>query len=316
MQARLGHDGPVIDRFDEFPRADWARLREATPLSLSPDDLDTLRGINERLDIHEVEEVYLPLTRLLNLHITATQQLAAVTDTFLATPPAPVPYIIGIGGSVAVGKSTTARVLQQVLSQWPNHPSVDLITTDGFLFPNAELEAKGLLQRKGFPESYDTAALVETLRSLKSGSSRVTAPVYSHLRYDIVPGEQTVVESPEVVIVEGLNVLQGGAALTSVVASDFFDFSIFVDAPEATIKQWYIERFLTLRDAVFSNPDSYFRHYADLGTEEATKVASGIWESINAPNLRENIAPTRNRAQCILTKGANHRVERIALQKS
>jgi len=306
----------VSDRFDEFSRVDWAKLREATPLSLSTNDLEAVRGINERLDLQEVEEVYLPLSRLLNLHITATQQLAAVTDTFLATDPAPVPYIIGIGGSVAVGKSTTARVLQQVLSQWPNHPSVDLITTDGFLFPNAVLEEKGLLQRKGFPESYDTASLVEALRDIKSGSPHVTTPVYSHLRYDIVPDEVNTIESPDVVIVEGLNVLQGNGAMSSVVVSDFFDFSIYVDAPEATIKTWYIERFQTLRDAVFSHPDSYFQHYAELDAAQATEVASGIWDSINAPNLQKNIAPTRNRAHCILTKGANHQVEKVLLQKS
>ena len=227
-----------------------------------------------------------------------------------------MPYIIGIGGSVAVGKSTTARVLQRLLAQWPNHTSVDLVTTDGFLYSNAELEERGLLQRKGFPESYDTAALIEALRSIKSGEPRVTAPVYSHLRYDIVPGDEQVIAAPDVVIVEGLNVLQGGNALTSVVASDFFDFSIYVDAPEATIKQWYIDRFLMLRESVFSNPDSYFKHYASLDTDEASEVAGAIWDEINAPNLEENIAPTVKRATCILTKGNAHHVERVSLQKS
>jgi len=306
----------VDGRFDEFARDEWAKLREATPLTLSTEDLDALRGINERLDLNEVEQIYLPLSRLLNLHISATQQLAAVTDTFLSTTPAPVPYIIGIGGSVAVGKSTSARVLQRLLSQWSNHPSVDLITTDGFLFSNAELERRGLLQRKGFPESYDTAALIEVLRAIKSGVSPVTAPVYSHLRYDIVPGEETTITKPDVVIVEGLNVLQGSPASHNVVVSDFFDFSIYVDAREESIKQWYVERFQTLREAVFSHPDSYFRHYADLDSDEAETVASGIWDQINAPNLSQNIAPTRGRATCILTKGAQHLVERVSLQKS
>ena len=307
---------PVVDRFDEFSRQEWSKLREATPLSLSVDELVALRGINDRLDLSEVEDVYLPLSRLLNLHITATQQLAAVTDTFLSTSPAPVPYIIGIGGSVAVGKSTTARVLQRLLAQWPNHTSVDLITTDGFLYPNAVLEERGLLQRKGFPESYDTAAIIEVLRSIKSGQHGVVTPVYSHLRYDIVPGEELVIDAPHVVIVEGLNVLQGGSALTSVVASDFFDFSIYVDAPEETIKQWYVDRFLTLRESVFSNPDSYFQHYASLDHDQAVQVAGTIWDEINAPNLAENIAPTLRRATCILTKGTAHHVERVSLQKS
>ncbi|MGI9642278.1 MAG: type I pantothenate kinase, partial [Acidimicrobiia bacterium] len=283
---------------------------------LSSDDLEKVRGTNDRLDMNEVEEVYLPLSRLLNLHITATQQLSAVTDTFLSTEPAAVPYIIGIGGSVAVGKSTTARVLQALLSHWPTHPSVDLITTDGFLLPNAELARRGLMSRKGFPESYDTAALIDVLREMKSGTPTVSAPVYSHLSYDILPDEQIVLRQPDVLIVEGLNVLQGNGSSQNQFVSDFFDFSVYVDADESEIKSWYIERFLTLRESVFQNPESYFRNYADLDREEAIGVAAAIWDEINAPNLAENIAPTKNRARCILTKGVNHQVERIQIQKT
>lgn len=304
------------ERFEEFDRTSWAALRASTPLTLDDRELDEIRGINERLDIREVEDVYLPLSRLLNLHISATQSLAAVTDTFLATEPAPVPYIIGIGGSVAVGKSTTARVLQHLLAQWPNHPSVGLLTTDGFLFPNAELEKRGVMHRKGFPESYDTAALIDALKEIKSGTPTVVAPTYSHLSYDIVPDEFVTIRQPDVLIVEGLNVLQGNPTSANLFVSDFFDFSIYVDADEATIKTWYVERFLALRDSVFAHPESYFRHYAPLDEAEAIEVANRIWDQINAPNLAQNIAPTRQRASCILFKGNNHLVERILLRKS
>lgn len=302
--------------FESFSRDEWSALRAATPLTLSKEDLEAVRGVNEQLDMQEVEEVYLPLSRLLNLHIAATQQLAAVTDIFLHTEPAPIPYIIGIGGSVAVGKSTTARVLQTLLSHWPSHPKVDLVTTDGFLFPNAELERRGLMTRKGFPESYDTPALVDLLRNIKSGEDRVVAPVYSHLAYDIVPDEQIVLEQPDVLIVEGLNVLQGSSASDNRFVSDFFDFSIYVDAEESTIKAWYVDRFLTLCESVFQNPDSYFRHYANLNRDEAIGVASSIWDEINAPNLSLNIAPTRTRSRCILTKGHNHQVESVQILKT
>lgn len=312
----MGQSIRVEARFERFTRDSWAGLRAATPLTLSTDDLDNIRGINERLDQSEVEEVYLPLSRLLNLHISATQQLAAVSDIFLSTAPDPVPYIIGIGGSVAVGKSTTARVLQSLLASWPDHPHVELITTDGFLYPNKTLTERDLMHRKGFPESYDTVALLDVLQSIKSGVRSVKTPTYSHLTYDIVPDEYVVISQPDVLIVEGLNVLQGNSTAQDLFVSDFFDFSIYVDAPEDQIKTWYIERFLTFRESVFSNPNSYFRHYADLDEAQATAVASSIWDEINAPNLSENIAPTRQRAQCILRKGTNHRVEEVALLKS
>lgn len=284
-------------------------------MTLASSDIDRLRGINEHLDLNEVEEVYLPLSRLLNLHITKTQQLAAVADTFLGTDPAPVPYIIGIGGSVAVGKSTTARVLQSLLSNWDDHPRVGLLTTDGYLYPNAELQRRGLMDRKGFPESYDTSALISALRAVKSGQPVVETPTYSHLEYDIVPGETYEVRQPDVLIVEGLNVLQGNPTSSNLFVSDFFDFSIYVDADETLIKQWYIDRFLAFRESFFANPLSYFRNYASLDTEEATTTAVSIWESINAPNLRSNIAPTKHRASCILSKGDRHQVTSVSIQK-
>ncbi len=305
----------VDRRFEEFSRPEWAALRASTPLTLNDADIDRIRGIHEQLDFDEIEEVYLPLSRLLNLHITKTQQLATVADTFLGTDAAPVPYIIGLGGSVAVGKSTTARLLQSLLSNWSDHPSVGLLTTDGYLYSNEELAEADLMERKGFPESYDTAALIETLQAVKSGQAVVKTPVYSHLGYDIVKDTFEEIRQPDVLIVEGLNVLQANPSSSNLFVSDFFDFSIYVDAEEALIEQWYIDRFLVFRESVFSNPKSYFRHYADLDTAEATAVASGIWDRINAPNLRSNIAPTRTRAQCILTKGENHRVVKVSLQK-
>lgn len=315
LPAFSGHPVAVPDRYRSFDRESWAKRRESTPLTLTDEDLDRIRGINEHLDLDEVKNVYLPLSRLLNLHISATQNLSSVTDTFLGSEPDPVPYVIGVAGSVAVGKSTSARVLQTLLANWPGHPNVALVTTDGFLYSNAELEARGLMDRKGFPESYDTAELVRFLRDIKSGETPVNAPVYSHLEYDITD-ETLVVNSPHVLIVEGLNVLQANGASERVFVSDFFDFSIYIDADSDDIEQWYVERFLKFRESVFQMPDSYFRHYADLSVDEAEKVARSIWHTINGPNLELNIAPTKLRANCILIKNSDHSVQTVQLRKS
>lgn len=308
----------VASRYEAFSRADWAALRAATPLTLTEDDLETLRGINEHLDLDEVVDVYLPLSRLLNLHVAATQQLAEVTATFVGALPMPIPYVIGIAGSVAVGKSTTARLLQALLAHWPNHPRVDLVTTDGFLLPNAELEARSIMHRKGFPESYDQAALISFLADVKAGVGEVRAPVYSHTTYDIVPDEWQTVSNPDVLIVEGLNVLQtrgDGTRVPTVFVSDFFDFAVFVHAAEADIEQWYVDRFLALCETVFQDDSSYFRRYGDLSHDQAVAEARSIWRAINGPNLHENIAPTTERADLILEKGANHRVSGVRLRK-
>ncbi|MGI9622455.1 MAG: type I pantothenate kinase [Acidimicrobiales bacterium] len=307
-------------RYQAFPRANWATLRDATPLTLSEADLEDLRGINESVDLEEVAEVYLPLSRLLNLHVEATQQLAEVTGTFLGNSTRPVPYVIGLAGSVAVGKSTTARLLQALLSRWPNHPSVDLVTTDGFLFPNAELAERGIMHRKGFPESYDQGALIRFLAEVKSGRSRADAPVYSHTVYDIIPGDKTTVCQPDVLIIEGLNVLQGRApaeaSRPTTFVSDFFDFSIYVDAEEEHIEQWYVDRFLALRDTVFQDERSFFRRYGELSHDEAIAEARSIWATINGPNLHENIAPTRDRSDLVLVKNATHQVSEVWLRRS
>jgi len=295
-----------------FSRTEWARLRASTPLPLVEADLAALRGINEDISLDEVADIYLPLSRLLNLYVSAIQSLHKATDTFLGHLPAKVPYIIGIAGSVAVGKSTMARVLQTLLSRWPDHPAVDLITTDGFLYPTAILEKRGLMNRKGFPESYDQRRLVHFLTEIKSGRSEVFAPVYSHLNYDVVPGATQTVRQPDILIVEGLNVLQSGRSRN---VSGFFDFSVFIDADESMIESWYVARFLRLCETVFRNPDAYFNRYSTLTTEEATKKAHSIWCEINGPNLLENILPTRERAQLILCKGPGHSVEEVRLRK-
>lgn len=306
-------------RYLQFTKEEWSRLRAATPLTLTENDLAELHGINERISLEEVALVYLPLSRLLNLYVAATQNLRQTSDTFLGALPSPVSYVIAIAGSVAVGKSTAARVIQALLARWPNHPKVDLVTTDGFLFPNRVLEAKGLMSRKGFPESYDQRRLLQFLSDLKSGQAEVEIPVYSHESYDVVPDKTQVIRQPHVVIVEGLNVLQtghggkGAPPLTFV--SDYFDFSIYVDAEEAHIRQWYVDRFLTFQKTVFQNPASYFHRYANLNSEQATETAIQIWESINAVNLRKNILPTRERAHLILEKSLDHSVQGIKLRK-
>jgi type I pantothenate kinase len=303
-----------LDRYIPFTREEWADLRAATPLMIREKDLEALRGINERIDLDEVAAVYLPLTRLLNLYVSATQNLHKVSATFLGTMAPKVPYVIGVAGSVAVGKSTFARILQALLARWPEHPKVDLVTTDGFLFPNALLEERGIMNRKGFPESYDTKSLLQFLRELKSGRPEVLAPVYSHVVYDIVEGQEVAIRQPDILILEGLNVLQVGVDSNEFV-SDYFDFSIYIDAEESVIRDWYVERFHALRRTVFLDPQSFFRHFAELTDDQATTVARGIWTEINGRNLSDNIAPTKSRASLVINKGANHRVTDVQLRK-
>lgn len=302
-----------IARYIDFDAQSWAQLRANTPLTLSEDDVDKLRGISVNLDIDMVESAFLPLSRLLNLHVQASHQLASVTDTFLGTPNRHIPFIVGVAGSVAVGKSTISRVLQALLSRWPQHPKVDLVTTDGFLYPNEVLEERGLMDRKGFPESYDRRALLEFVARAKAGHEHLDVPVYSHIQYDVIEGETRVVASPDILMLEGLNVLQAGESGAFV--SDYFDFSIFVDADPGDVKNWYIERFLTLKKTAFAQPDAYFRRYAGLSDEEAVKVASEIWEKVNQVNLEENILPTRERATLILEKAADHTISRVRLRR-
>ncbi len=311
---------PVTDEawagYRTFDRAEWSQLRDATPLPLGAEDLESLRGLNERLDLSEVTDVYLALSRLLNLRIAATQLLQRSTDTFLGRPHQRAPFIIGLGGSVAVGKSTTARVLQALLARWPDHPNVELVTTDGFLRPNAVLDARGIMDRKGFPESYDVRRLMQFLSEVKRGEPEVRAPVYSHVVYDIVAGDEQVLREPDIVIVEGLNVLQTGvvAGADARFVSDWFDFSIYVDADEADIEQWYVDRFFALRQTAFSDETSFFRHFAALSDEELEATARSIWAGINRPNLIDNILPSRMRADLVLEKAADHAVRRVRLR--
>lgn len=306
--------GTESGRYLTFDRDEWALLRAATPMTLRQDHLDELRGINEKIDLDEVATIYLSLTRLLNLYVSATQNLQKVSSTFLGALAPKVPYIIGVAGSVAVGKSTFARILQALLARWPDHPRVGLITTDGFLYPNRVLEERDIMNRKGFPESYDTKRLLEFLREVKSGAAEVRAPIYSHVIYDIVEGEQAIVKQPDILIVEGLNVLQVGSESNEFV-SDYFDFSIYIDADEHDIERWYVDRFLALCATVFQDPNSFFRHYAHLSHDQAVETAKFIWREINGRNLSENIAPTRDRASLVLRKGADHRVTDVQLRR-
>ena len=305
-----------LSPFLTFNRHQWAELRKSVPLKLTEQDLKPLLGFNEELSLGEVSTIYLPLTRLINYYIEENLRRQAVLNRFLGGRNPTVPYIISIAGSVAVGKSTSARILQSLLSNWPNTRQVDLITTDGFLYPLEKLKKDNLLQKKGFPVSYDTAKLIQFLADVKSGKSGVTAPIYSHLTYDIIPNRFDIVNQPDILILEGLNVLQTGSRKTGqVFVSDFVDFSIYVDADESLLKEWYIRRFLKLRQSAFTDPNSYFKHYAQLSEQESIQTATDIWNNINGLNLRENILPTRERANLILTKGANHVVEWVKLRK-
>ncbi|MEY8042802.1 type I pantothenate kinase [Saccharopolyspora cebuensis] len=301
-----------LSPYVELHREQWRELRNAMPLPLTEDELVALRGLGEPVDLAEVADVYLPLSRLINLQVAARQRLHETTTTFLGEERPKVPFVIGIAGSVAVGKSTTSRILRALLARWPDHPSVDLVTTDGFLHPKAELVRRGLMHRKGFPESYDRRALLRFVTEVKSGEPVASAPVYSHVAYDIVPGERQVVRQPDILLVEGLNVLQPGPSLA---VSDLFDFSIYVDAHTDHIARWYVDRFLALRGTAFADPESHFHHFSQLSDEEARAEAHHLWKTINEPNLVDNILPTRPRATLVLRKDADHAINRVRLRK-
>lgn len=309
----------ALSRYLVFTREEWAQRRNSTPLTISEERLSALRSLNDRISLQEVEHAYLPLSRLLQLYVAAAQNLHAATSTFLDSASAQVPYVIGIGGSVAVGKSTTARLLQALLSDWPSHPNVELVTTDAFLFSNAVLEKRGLLNRKGFPESYDVPRLVRFLAAVKAGEPEVAVPVYSHHIYDIVPGQAQIVRQPDILIVEGLNVLQDTTSRSRkqprLYVSDFFDFTIYVDSEEEDIEYWFVERFLTLWETAFRDPTSFFTRFANLSQDEAIQLAHYVWQEINGLNLRENILPTRERAHLILRKNRDHSIQEVKLRK-
>jgi len=317
--AVLSSTDDLLSPYRRFSRAEWAALRADTPLTLTIDDLARLQSMNEPISVEDVVDIYLPLSRLLALYVAATQGLFKATQRFLGADDGKVPYIIGVAGSVAVGKSTTTRVLQALLSRWPNTPKVELVTTDGFLFPNTVLEREGLMEKKGFPESYDGTAIVRFLSDVKAGKRNVKAPVYSHLTYDVIPNEHIVVDRPDILIVEGLNVLipnrlpKDGTAIPFV--SDFFDFSVYLHAEEDLLEKWYIARFMRLRQTAFRDPRSYFQKYADFDDVEAETIARRIWSKINLANLHENVLPTKARASLVLTKGKSHRIEEVALRK-
>ncbi|WP_338721485.1 type I pantothenate kinase [Devosia sp. XK-2] len=309
----------ALDPYRTFTKDQWSDLRNGQPMTLTAEDIDRLRALTDPISLAEAEEVYLPLSRLLSYYVEAIQGLHHVSSRFLNTPGDKVPFIIGVAGSVAVGKSTTSRILRALLSRWPSSPKVDLVTTDGFLYPNKVLEARGLMQRKGFPESYDRARFVNFLGDIKSGRSKVAVPVYSHLVYDVVPGEEVIIDRPDILIVEGLNILQPGELPRDgkpiVFASDFIDFSIYIDADVEDLRDWYLTRFFRLRDTAFRDPTSFFRKFSEMSEEEAGVFGRNVWETINLPNLLENVLPTRGRADLILKKGKDHRVDEVKLKR-
>ncbi len=312
-------NGARISPYRYFSTREWEQFRADTPLTLTADEVDRLRSLGDPISLEEVERIYLSLSRLLSSHVEAAQALFAQRQEFLDIEGAKSPFIIGIGGSVAVGKSTTARLLKELLARWPSSPAVDLVTTDGFLYPNVELNRRDLMKKKGFPESYDKGAILRFLSSIKAGRGQVSAPLYSHFNYDVVPDGEVVVDRPDILIFEGINVLQpselprDGEAVP--IVSDFFDFSIYIDADEVDIGRWYVERFMRLRETAFRDPGSFFHRYSQLSESEALNIGTGLWREINLVNLRENIKPTRPRADLILRKGSDHLVSHVALRK-
>jgi len=305
--------------YHRFTRAEWSRYRDGEQMTLNADDITRLRTLNDPISFEEAEETYLPLARLLSFYVEATQGLHHASTRFLGTEDRKVPFIIGVAGSVAVGKSTTARILRALLRRWKTSPKVDLVTTDGFLYPNAELQRRGLMDRKGFPESYDRTRFIGFLADIKSGKANVSVPVYSHLVYDVLAGEEVIIDRPDILIVEGLNILQPGELPKDgkpiVFASDFLDFSIYMDADETDLRAWFMERFFRLRETAFTDPKSFFKRFAEMSEDEARSYGTWVWENINLPNLLNNIVPTRSRADLILRKGSSHAIEEIELRR-